>query len=75
MNNVIEIGAKEELFAHEFPNFYHFVTKEIRMLEFAADLALCCNDEDSCENLNQEASKLSTALNTLTQRYTMDLFE
>ena len=74
MNTITEIEAKEELFAHEFPNFYHFVTKEIRMLEFAADLALCCCDEDSCENLNQQANKLSTALHTLIQRYTMDLF-
>ncbi len=74
MNTITDLEAKEEIFAREFPNFYHFVTKEIRMLEFAADLALCCSDEDSCKNLNQKAGELSTALNTLTQRYTMDLF-
>lgn len=74
MNAITEIGAKEEIFAREFPKFYHFVDQEIRMLKFAADLALCYSDEESCRNLNQEAEKLSTALQTLTQRYTMDLF-
>ncbi|CAM1364376.1 hypothetical protein [Tenacibaculum xiamenense] len=68
-------NEKELLFAQEFPYFYQFITKEIRMLEFAADLALSCSDEEGCENLNHEAHKLSIALDTLTQRYSMDLFE
>ncbi len=75
MYTIEEIEPLTQLFAEEFPKFYHFVTKEIQILEFAADLALCFKDEDSCKNLNQEANNLSTALQKLTQRYTMDLFE
>ncbi|CAM1374617.1 hypothetical protein [Tenacibaculum xiamenense] len=70
-----ESDEKELLFAQEFPYFYQFITKEIRMLEFAADLSLSYKDEKSCKDLNLEAKELSNALHVLTNRYTMDLFE
>ncbi len=73
MNTITE--KKEEIFDRDFPNLCYFVKKEIQMLKFSADLALCYCDEKSCKDLNEEAKKLSTALNTLTDRYTMDLFE
>jgi len=75
MNTITEIGAKEEIFAREFPKFYHFLIKEIEILKFGADLALSVRDEESAKSLNDEAEELSQALSVLTRRYTMDLFE
>ena len=70
-----ESDEKELLFVQEFPYFYQFITKEVRMLEFAADLSLSYKDEKSCKDLNREAEEISNAIHVLTNRYTMDLFE
>ncbi|TCI93597.1 hypothetical protein [Tenacibaculum sp. M341] len=75
MNTIEEIEEKTQLFASEFPKFYHFLNKEIEILKFGADLALSVRDEESAKSLNDEAHELSQTLSVLTKRYTMDLFE
>ncbi|MGG8496834.1 hypothetical protein ACQY1Q_10480 [Tenacibaculum sp. TC6] len=75
MSKYEETDEREELFAQEFPSFYQFITKEIQMLEFASDLALCYQDEDSSKDLNERVQELRCALGVLTKLYAMDLFE
>ncbi|WP_075343130.1 hypothetical protein [Tenacibaculum agarivorans] len=68
-------SKKEELFAKEFPHIYNFVVKEKQFLDFAAELSLCYQDEESCRLLNKESEELSIAISFLCKRYSMDLFE
>ncbi|WP_075340723.1 hypothetical protein [Tenacibaculum agarivorans] len=67
------LEVAEAYFSQDFPRFFSFITTEIRVLEFASDLAASSGRESISQSLNLEAKKLSIALNNVVQYYTSDL--